>query len=74
MILLEYNDKWATLYAHLDRSRVKNGQEVKAGDVIGEMGRTGRATGVHLHFELMRDKQPIDPMPFLKAQSLSARF
>ena len=61
MIILEYNSEWATLYGHLNRIRVKTGQTVKAGSLIGTMGRSGRATGVHLHFELMRNKQPIDP-------------
>jgi murein DD-endopeptidase MepM/ murein hydrolase activator NlpD len=65
MILLEYDNSWATLYGHLNRFKVKTGQEVKAGTLIGEMGRTGRATGVHLHFELIKDKDPIDPEPYL---------
>lgn len=64
MVLIEYNDTWATLYAHLNAFRVVTGQEVQAGEVIGLMGRTGHATGVHLHFELLRDKIPVDPMPF----------
>ncbi len=66
MILLEYNQTWATLYGHLNRFRTHMGQEVKAGALIGEMGRTGRATGVHLHFELIKNKDPIDPAPYLK--------
>ena len=47
MILLEYNNSWATLYAHLNKIYVKPGQIVKKGQLIGAMGRTGRATGVH---------------------------
>jgi murein DD-endopeptidase MepM/ murein hydrolase activator NlpD len=66
MIVLEYDQTWATLYGHLNKFNVKTGAEVKAGSVIGFMGRTGHATGVHLHFELMRDKLPIDPAPFFK--------
>ncbi|MCB0350895.1 MAG: M23 family metallopeptidase [Bdellovibrionales bacterium] len=65
MIILEYDSSWATLYGHLNKFKVKTGQQVKAGQVIGLMGRTGRATGVHLHFELMRDKVPVDPKPML---------
>ena len=61
MVILEYDKTWATLYGHLSRYTVKTGQKIHVGDVIGLMGRTGRATGVHLHFELMRDKIPIDP-------------
>lgn len=65
MIILEYDSGWATLYGHLNKFKVKTGDEVKAGQLIGLMGRTGRATGVHLHFELLKNKEPIDPLPFL---------
>ncbi len=62
MILLEFNDEWATLYAHMSKLFVRNGDIVERGQVIGEMGRTGRASGVHLHFELLRNRMPIDPL------------
>lgn len=65
MVLIEYNENWATLYGHLSRIYVKAGKKVKAGQTIGLMGRTGRATGVHLHFELMHNKIPVDPLPLL---------
>ncbi len=65
MILIEYNNEWATLYAHLNRFKVKTGQWVSKGQAIGKMGRTGRASGVHLHFELIKDKLPIDPLTIL---------
>ncbi len=62
MVLLEFNEEWATLYAHLHTIDVREGQWVHRGAKLGGMGRTGRATGVHLHFELIRNKQPIDPL------------
>lgn len=65
MIIIEYDDTWATLYAHLSKFKVKMGDSVKAGQIIGLMGRTGQASGVHLHFELMNSKIPIDPVPLL---------
>lgn len=65
MVLVEYDKQWATLYAHLNSINVKEGKIVLPGDVIGKMGRTGRASGVHLHFELMRNRQPVDPLPYL---------
>lgn len=65
MVLVEYNGEWATLYAHLHKINVKEGQTVDPGEQLGTMGRTGRATGVHLHFELMQNKQPVDPLLFL---------
>lgn len=66
MVLVEYNSRWATLYAHLNKVTVKQGEWVLQGQKIGEMGRTGRATGVHLHFELMKDQQPVDPLVYLR--------
>ncbi len=71
MIILEYDQSWATLYGHLNSFNVKNGQEVHAGDLIGKMGRTGRATGVHLHFELIKDKEPVDPQQFLQSRAVT---
>ena len=66
MILVAYNKKWATLYAHMNRLRVRTGWRVRAGQRIGDMGRTGYATGVHLHFELLLNKLPINPLPYLR--------
>ncbi len=66
VIILEYNDTWASLYAHLNKFNVREGQIVNSGDMIGFMGTTGRSTGVHLHFELIYKKIPIDPLKFLK--------
>ena len=63
MVMVEYSPEWATLYAHLNEIRAREGQQVKPGDVIGAMGRTGQASGVHLHFELIHQRSPIDPMP-----------
>lgn len=71
MVLIEYSREWATLYAHLNSISVRAGQIVRAGDPVGGMGRTGEATGVHLHFELLHKRQPIDPLPIL---SRSRRF
>lgn len=65
MIMLEGKYGWATLYAHLTRARVKQGMHVRQGDLIGDMGRTGRATGVHLHFEIRKLSGPVNPMKFL---------
>jgi len=65
MVLVESGDGWATLYAHFDKILVAEGQKVHQGEVIGAMGRTGRATGVHLHFESRKNRGPIDPLPLL---------
>ncbi len=73
MVMIEYNNRWASLYAHLNSFEVKQGQYVRMGDVIGRMGRTGRATGVHLHFELLKNKLPVNPMSYLPDLSRMAK-
>lgn len=65
LVIVEYDDRWASLYAHLDKITVKAGQVIERGQTVGLMGRSGRATGVHLHFELLYDQRPIDPIPLL---------
>ncbi|MBX7232144.1 MAG: M23 family metallopeptidase [Bdellovibrionales bacterium] len=65
LVIIEYDDRWASLYAHMDKIMVKQGQTVESGQTLGLMGRTGRATGVHLHFELLHDQRPVDPIPLL---------
>ena len=65
MIIVQYNDRWATLYAHLNKIEVREGEIVERGQKIGRMGKTGRATGVHLHFELLKNKLPVDPLDYL---------
>lgn len=70
MIIIEYDQTWATLYGHLNKFAVKTGDLVQGGQLIGHMGRTGRATGVHLHFELLKEKLPIDPLPIFSAQGV----
>ncbi len=54
-----------TLYAHNSRLLVREGDQVKRGDVIARMGSTGRATGPHLHFEVHRDGVPVNPALYL---------
>src|SRR5690625_2072972 len=66
-------ETWETLYAHMRKGsrRVKVGQTVKQGQVIGVMGNTGRSTGQHLHFELhkgywnMQKSNAVDPLKYL---------
>lgn len=52
-------------YAHLDRLNVKKGIKVCQGQCIGKLGRTGRATAPHLHFEVRVNNVPVDPMQFI---------
>jgi murein DD-endopeptidase MepM/ murein hydrolase activator NlpD len=64
---LQHDPNWATRYSHLDALLVKSGARVKKGQVIGLVGQTGLATGPHLHFELRRDGDALDPEVFLRA-------
>ena len=65
LVVIEHDEEWATLYAHLDKFLVKEGQQVEQGQPVGLMGRTGRASGVHLHFEMRRNRAPVNPLSFL---------
>lgn len=60
-IEITHEDGITTRYAHLSEKNVKKGDEVKAGDVIGLSGNTGSSTGPHLHYEVRKNNEPIDP-------------
>lgn len=59
---------YKTLYAHLEKMQVKTGDKVRKGDVIGTVGRTGRTTGVHLHYGVYLNGKPRDPMNYIVVQ------
>jgi len=64
-VVLDHGDGVRTLYGHLRTIRVKSADAVPAGAVIGTVGRTGNATAFHLHFELLVDGEPVDPLAYL---------
>ena len=64
-IVIYHGLGYSTLYAHLSRIEVSEGQNVQSGDRIGAIGSTGWSTGPHLHFELRIDGGAVDPTPFL---------
>ncbi|MCV2503409.1 MAG: M23 family metallopeptidase, partial [Neisseriaceae bacterium] len=65
MIKIKHGYGYSTTYAHLSKIQVRNNQTVKAGDVIGNVGSSGRSTGPHLHYEIRYNDQPINPNPYL---------
>lgn len=69
IIEIDHGHGWTSCYAHLSHATVAVGDEVGAGTVIGKMGRSGVATGVHLHYELRRYGMAVDPHPFFQAIS-----
>ena len=64
-VVIDHGGGLKTRSCHLDRLLVRAGDRVAAGETIGLMGATGRATGSHLHFELIDDGRPADPAPLL---------
>ncbi len=64
-VLIKHPSGYMTLYAHLSEILVKVGQEVKAGEVIGKVGSTGRSTGPHLHYEVQYEGKLKNPMEYL---------
>nr|WP_320131276.1 M23 family metallopeptidase [uncultured Holophaga sp.] len=67
-VVLRHTDELETLYAHMSHVEVHPGQLVNRGDILGEMGQTGQATGVHLHYEVRLHGKPVDPKPYLRLQ------
>jgi murein DD-endopeptidase MepM/ murein hydrolase activator NlpD len=66
LVEVTHNDGSRSLYAHTNRILVRKGQQVRQGQLIAEVGSTGRSTGPHLHFEVQPDgKHPTNPMTFL---------
>jgi murein DD-endopeptidase MepM/ murein hydrolase activator NlpD len=70
LVLLDHGDRLATLYAHVRNIKVGVGDRVERGDCIAEVGRSGNATGTHLHFEVLLDGQPVNPAPYLQNDGL----
>ncbi|WP_325531872.1 M23 family metallopeptidase [Sporomusa sp.] len=64
-VMIDHGGGYVSLYGHLDNYFVERGQYVRAGQRIASMGNTGDSTGPHLHFEVQKDGQPVDPMGFL---------
>jgi murein DD-endopeptidase MepM/ murein hydrolase activator NlpD len=66
LVVIDHGGGVSTLYAHASRILVRPGQRVARNDPIAEVGRTGNASGHHLHFEIRLDGRPIDPLPALR--------
>lgn len=64
LVILDHGD-FRTVYAHNSENLVQKGEIVTSGQTIAKVGRTGNATGNHLHFELDIQGQKINPLPYL---------
>jgi murein DD-endopeptidase MepM/ murein hydrolase activator NlpD len=67
MVEVDHGNGLSTRYGHLSEINVKVGDPIKIGQVIGEVGSTGRSTGPHLHYETRIDGEAVDPQKFLRA-------
>lgn len=64
---IDHGQGFVSRYAHLNKVLAKRGQEVAIGDKIGLMGSSGRSTGPHLHYEVLFNGKPYNPVDFIKA-------
>ncbi|MBU44340.1 MAG: hypothetical protein CMN76_14055 [Spirochaetaceae bacterium] len=72
-VIIRHDNGFYSMYAHLYRATVKQGQRVHRGDTVGLMGRTGRVTGTHLHYEVwLGESKRVDPLPFVCATDLDS--
>jgi murein DD-endopeptidase MepM/ murein hydrolase activator NlpD len=73
VVEISHIEGFTTRYAHLSKRLVNEGQKVQRGDVIAQLGNTGRSTGPHLHYEVMRHDRVLNPMQMLVQTSASAQ-
>ena len=66
LVEITHGNGYVTRYAHNSTILVEAGQTVRRGDPIALMGSTGRSTGTHLHFEVLRDGRPVNPLSFVR--------
>jgi murein DD-endopeptidase MepM/ murein hydrolase activator NlpD len=65
LVVIDHGNRICTVYAHLSRLTVEEGQAVERGKLIGRIGKTGNATGTHLHFEIRKAGKALNPLDYL---------
>jgi murein DD-endopeptidase MepM/ murein hydrolase activator NlpD len=73
LVIIQHADNLVTVYAHNHENLVRTDQSVQRGDIIASVGRSGRATAYHLHFEVRRKTVPVSPLQFLSPNRHVAR-
>lgn len=63
-IIIDHGFGYKTMYAHLQSFKVRTGEQVKRGQVIGTVGSTGKSTSPHLHYEVWKNNQPVNPINY----------
>jgi len=70
-VMISHSNGIKTHYSHMSKILAAVGDKVSKGDIIGELGSTGRSTGPHLHYEVIINGEHVDPRPYLKANRRS---
>ncbi len=73
-ILLDHGYGYTTLYGHMSRTKVKQGQKVKRGQLIGLVGSTGKSTGPHLHYEVRKNGTAVNPVGYFYNDLTSEQY
>ncbi len=73
-IIINHGYGFTTLYAHLSRTNVRPGQKVTRGQLIGLVGSTGKSTGPHLHYEVRKNKVPVNPVGYFYNDLTSEQY
>ena len=73
LVVVDHGFGYQTAYAHLSRVLVHPGEQVRAGQVVGLLGNTGRSTGPHLHYAVLRNGVLVDPYPYVIDQGTNGR-
>lgn len=63
-IIIDHGFGYKTMYAHLQSFKVRQGERIKRGQVIGTVGSTGKSTSPHLHYEVWKNNRPVDPINY----------
>ncbi|MDX1763394.1 MAG: M23 family metallopeptidase, partial [bacterium] len=69
VVILRHDDGTETVYGHNRINECRQGETVQKGDVIAQVGMTGRATGPHLHFEVRKEGEAVDPTAYIDLMS-----
>jgi septal ring factor EnvC (AmiA/AmiB activator) len=68
LVIVDHGSGYHSLYAHLGELSVEVGNEVQEGEALGSVGDTGSLKGAYLYFEIRKQGQAVDPLPWLKAE------
>lgn len=74
MVEIEHAHGYTTRYAHLSAFEVREGQRVEAGHLLGRVGSTGRSTGAHLHYEIRKNEEALDPQGLLRFSNILGKI